>query len=42
LKRIEKGRFNWPDDNGDGTMTLTQDELAILIGGTLKVQHFFH
>jgi len=37
LKRIEKGRFNWPNDNGDGTMALTQDELGILIGGTRLV-----
>ena len=34
LKRIEKGRFGWPDDNGENTMTLTRDELDILIGGT--------
>ena len=34
LKRLEKGSFNWPDDNGDGAMTLTQYELRLLIGGT--------
>jgi transposase len=34
LKRIEKGRFNWPDGSGGDTMALTQEELGILIGGT--------
>jgi len=36
LKRIEKGRFTWPDKNGSEseTMNLTHRELDILIGGT--------
>lgn len=33
FKRLEKGRFRWPDENGDATMTLTAEELAILLGG---------
>jgi transposase len=36
LKRIEKGSFNWPskDDDGTETMDLTYRELEILIGVT--------
>jgi transposase len=34
LKRIEKGRFDWPSGDGGETMPLTQKELEILIGGT--------
>jgi transposase len=33
FKRLEKGRFRWPDENGGATMTLTAEELAILLGG---------
>lgn len=33
FKRLEKGRFRWPDENGDATMTLTAEELSILLGG---------
>lgn len=33
FKRLEKGRFRWPDENGDATMTLTAEELGILLGG---------
>jgi transposase len=34
FKRLEKGRFRWPDASGDATMALTGDELSILLGGT--------
>ena len=34
MKRIEKGRFNWPDTSGEETMSLTGRELEILIGST--------
>lgn len=34
FKRLEKGRFKWPDEKGDATMTLTAEELAILLGGS--------
>lgn len=33
FKRLEKGRFRWPDENGESTMTLTAEELGILLGG---------
>ncbi len=33
FKRLEKGRFRWPDEDGDATMTLTAEELGILLGG---------
>ena len=33
FKRLEKGRFRWPDENGGATMSLTAEELAILLGG---------
>jgi transposase len=33
-KRLEKGNFRWPDDRaGQVKITLTQAELAMLIGG---------
>ena len=34
LKRLEKGRFRWPTQGEEATMTLTGEELAILLGGT--------
>ena len=34
FKRVEKGRFSWPDDSGGEIMDLTYKELEILIGGT--------
>ena len=34
MKKIEKGRFNWPDIDGDEIMDLTRQELEILIGST--------
>jgi transposase len=33
MKRLERGRFGWPDANGGKTMHLTQKELEMLIGG---------
>jgi transposase len=33
FKRLEKGRFRWPTKEGESTMTLTAEELQILIGG---------
>jgi transposase len=34
MKKIEKGRFNWPDISGEDIMDLTRQELEILIGST--------
>ncbi len=33
LKRLEKGHFKWPASGETATMTLTSDELSILLGG---------
>ena len=33
FKRLEKGRFRWPNDGDSDTMTLTSEELSILLGG---------
>ena len=33
LKRLEKGHFRWPAPGDEATMTLTGEELAILLGG---------
>lgn len=33
-KRLEKGRFRWPEiEPGRASITLTQEELALLLGG---------
>jgi transposase len=33
-KRLEKGRFRWPEiEPGKTSMTLTQEELVLLVGG---------
>lgn len=33
-KRLEKGRFGWPQSgDAQGKVTLTQEELALLLGG---------
>jgi len=32
MKKLERGRFNWPDTAGAATMDLTVRELEILIG----------
>jgi transposase len=34
MKRIERGRFNWPSSAGDSIMDITYKELEILIGAT--------
>jgi transposase len=33
FKRLEKGRFRWPEPGGEATMALTGEELNILLGG---------
>ena len=33
FKRLEKGRFRWPSPGEDTTMSLTGEELSILLGG---------
>ena len=33
-KRLEKGRFKWPAEGSEATMTLTGEELTYLLGGT--------
>ena len=33
-KRLEKGRFRWPESTGEETkVVLSQEELALLLGG---------
>ena len=32
FKRLERGRFRWPNEGEDNTMRLTSEELTILIG----------
>jgi transposase len=38
FKRLEKGRFRWPDTGGSNTMTLTGDELYMLLGSPRVIQ----
>jgi transposase len=33
FKRLEKGHFRWPAEGEDATLTLTAEELQILLGG---------
>lgn len=33
FKRLEKGRFRWPAAGEDEVMTMTSEELGILLGG---------
>jgi len=33
FKRLEKGRFRWPAPGDEATMTLSGEELSILLGG---------
>ena len=40
IKKLEKGRFHWPDATGGDKMDLTYRELEILIGGTRLVSKF--
>ena len=37
FKRLEKGRFRWPQEGAEPTMTLTPEELSVLLGG-VKVE----
>jgi transposase len=46
FKRLEKGHFRWPSESTEQTMTLTAEELSILLGGArvelkLKRQEIF-
>ena len=34
FKRLEKGHFRWPAVGDEATMSLTGEELSILLGGT--------
>ena len=34
FKRLEKGHFRWPESGEEATMTLTSEELSILLSGT--------
>lgn len=34
FKRLERGKFRWPQVGDDSVMTLSADELAHLLGGT--------
>ena len=34
FKRLEKGHFRWPSAGEENTLTLSGEELAILLGGT--------
>ena len=33
FKRLEKGRFQWPQPGGEPTMTLTGEELTVMLSG---------
>lgn len=33
FKRLEKGRFKWPAEGNGATMTLSSEELNLLLGG---------
>jgi len=33
FKRLERGRFKWPTDDGGGTISLSSEELSCLIDG---------
>jgi transposase len=32
-KRLEKGRFRWPEGNGQSSLTMRSEELAMLVNG---------
>jgi len=34
FKRLEKGRFKWPEEGDESTMILSGEELTYLLGGT--------
>jgi transposase len=33
FKRLERGHFRWPSEGGEATLTLTPEELQVLLGG---------
>lgn len=33
FKRLERGRFRWPGEGAEATLTFTSEELQVLIGG---------
>jgi transposase len=37
-KRLERGTYRWPDENGSQTMELTAEELSIMLESTKLVQ----
>jgi len=38
FKRLEKGRFRWPSASGESTMTLTDEEMELLLGNSKLTQ----
>ncbi len=38
FKRLEKGRFRWPDSDGSQTMSLSSEELRVLLGSPCVIQ----
>ncbi len=38
FKRLEKGRFRWPDSDGSQTMSLSSEELHVLLGSPRVIQ----
>lgn len=38
FKRLEKGKFRWPDSDGSSTMALTDEELRVLLGSPRVIQ----
>ena len=38
FKRLERGRFRWPDSAAERTMTLSGDELHMLLGSPRVIQ----
>jgi len=38
FKRLEKGRFKWPAADGGDTMTLTDEEMELLLGNAKLTQ----
>lgn len=38
FKRLERGRFRWPDVNGGSTMNLSGEELRLLLGSPGVIQ----
>ena len=38
FKRLEKGRFRWPDADGGSTMNFSGEELQLLLGSPRVIQ----